>query len=154
MSLSIPEGLKIVSAIAKSNQGLAVLITSNPDRVDPQVALVNSAPFTHPVTGAETVAFVGRPGAKLASLRLNPRATLVFQNGWEWVAVRGATELSGPDIPHADFVGDDQRELLRDIFFAAGGTHPDLAAYDAAMLANRRCAVMITPDHVWTNPSN
>ncbi|MFV1991599.1 MAG: pyridoxamine 5'-phosphate oxidase family protein [Acidimicrobiales bacterium] len=152
MRLSIPEGLKLVAARAGANRSLAVLVTTRPDRVDPQVALVNAAPFTHPVTGDPTVAFVGRPGAKLESLRLNPRATLVFQDGWEWVAVKGEVELSGPDDANPNFVGETQRQLLRDIFHAAGGSHDDLDSYDDAMLEDRRCAVLVTPDHIWTNP--
>lgn len=153
MTISIEEGLEIVASTAKANMSLAVLITSQPDEVDPQVSLVNAAPFRHPKTGQQTVALVGRPGAKLRSLRANPRATLVFQDGWQWVAVRGATELSGPDDPHPDFSGDEQRLLLRDIFHAAGGTHSDLAEYDRAMIEDRRCAVFIDPERIWSNPS-
>lgn len=44
--------------------------------------------------------------------------------------------------------------LLRDVYHAAGGVHPDLAAYDAEMVADRRTAVLITPDHFTSNPTD
>jgi len=43
------------------------------------------------------------------------------------------------------------RLLLREIFTAAGGTHDDWDAYDAAMAAERRTAVLVTPDRVYSN---
>jgi hypothetical protein len=42
------------------------------------------------------------------------------------------------------------RLLLREIFTAAGGQHDDLGAYDRAMAAERRTAVLITPDRVYS----
>jgi hypothetical protein len=69
------------------------------------------------------------------------------------MAARGPVELSGPDDPGLGLDADRQRQLLRDIYHAAGGQHPDLDAYDQAMLDARRCAVLIRPDHLWTNPT-
>ena len=43
--------------------------------------------------------------------------------------------------------------MLREIFTAAGGTHDDWDAYDRVMREERRTAVLITPDRVYTNPS-
>ena len=39
-----------------------------------------------------------------------------------------------------------------DIYTAAGGSHPDLAEYDRVMTADRRTAVLLTPERFTTNP--
>jgi hypothetical protein len=59
------------------------------------------------------------------------------------VTIVDADDLSGG----ADFTA-----LLRDIFHAAGGTHPDLESYDRVMIAEGRCAVLIRPERFSTNP--
>jgi hypothetical protein len=41
------------------------------------------------------------------------------------------------------------RLLLREIFTAAGGIHDDFSAYDRAMAAERRTAILVTP-HIST----
>jgi hypothetical protein len=82
----------------------------------------------------------------------------VFRAGWEWAAVRGPVELAGPDdlLPGVNdgpsAVDDRLRVLLRDIFAAAGGSHPDLAEYDRVMAEDRRTAVLLTPERFTTNP--
>lgn len=137
------------------DQHLGVLITTHPGHTDPQVAVVNTAIIDHPITGHPVVAAVARRGPKLANLRRHPRATIVARAGWEWAAVRGPVELSGPD-DHLDggpgLDPDTQRRLLRSIYLAAGGHHPNLDAYDDIMLTERRCAVLLDPEHSWTNP--
>jgi PPOX class probable F420-dependent enzyme len=148
MSLPTEEGLGLVRAYGGAEHWLAVLVTSGRDM--PSVSLVNAGVLPHPVTGAPTVAFVARGAtAKLANLRKDPRATLVFRSGWEWVAVRGPVELAGPDDPLA---GVDLRQLLRDIYVAAGGEHPDLDEYDRTMAAERRTAVLVKPTRFTSNP--
>jgi Pyridoxamine 5'-phosphate oxidase len=148
MSLSVEEGLRLVRAYGAAEHWLAVLVTSG--RGEPSVSLVNAGVLPHPVTGVQTVAFVARGAtAKLANLRKYPRATLVFRSGWEWVAVRGPVELAGPDDPLA---GVDVRQLLRDIYVAAGGEHPDLDEYDRAMAVERRTAVLVNPTRFTSNP--
>lgn len=131
---------------------LAVLITTRPDRVEPQVAVVNAAVIDHPLHGHPVVALVARRGAKLANLRRNPRATIVARAGWEWAAAAGPVELSGPDDPHPELNAEAQRLLLRHIYEAAGGHHPDMRVYDDVMLRERRCAVLIEPERIWSNP--
>jgi hypothetical protein len=42
-------------------------------------------------------------------------------------------------------------ELLRKVFQAAGGTHDDWDEYDRVMAADRRAAVLVTPERVLTN---
>jgi PPOX class probable F420-dependent enzyme len=148
MSLSIEEGLRLVRAYGAAERWLAVLVTTGRDA--PSVSVVNAGVLPHPSTGEPVVAFVARGStAKLTNLRADPRATLVFRSGWEWVAVRGPVELAGPDDPLA---GVDLRGLLRDIFTAAGGEHPDLAEYDRVMATERRTAVLLKPERFTTNP--
>lgn len=152
MSLTIADGLALVRQRAGENRSLATLITTNPHSPDPQVSVVNATVIEHPVTGDDVVAFVGRVGAKLTNLRITPRATLVFQAGWEWVAVRGPVELSGPDDANPGIDAESQRQLLRTIYTTAGGHHPNLDDYDHAMGVERRCAVLVDPERIWTNP--
>ena len=148
-----PPGLDLVRRRLSENNALAVLVTTHPERGEPQVAVVNTAIIDDPLTGEPRVAFVGRRGAKLANLRRNPVATLVVLAGWEWVAVAGAVELYGPDEPGPSLDPEAQRQLLRDIYLSAGGHHPDLAAYDQTMIDERRCAVLVAPTRIWTNPA-
>jgi PPOX class probable F420-dependent enzyme len=148
MGLSREEGLRLVRAHGAAEHWLAVLVTSGRDA--PSVSLVNAGVLPHPVTGVPTVAFVARGAtAKLANLRKDPRATLVFRSGWDWAAVRGPVELAGPDDP---LTGVDLRQLLRDIYAAAGGEHSDLDEYDRVMAAERRTAVLLHPARVTSNP--
>jgi hypothetical protein len=152
MTLLQQDGIELFRQRLSEDRFLAVLVTTQPAVPDPQVSVVNASVIDHPTTGASVVAFVARRGAKLGNLRANPRATLVARAGWEWVAARGPVELSGPDDPHPAFDAETQRRLLRTIYEAAGGQHPDLSEYDRAMLDERRCAVLLDPERIWTNP--
>jgi PPOX class probable F420-dependent enzyme len=152
MSGSLDEGLALVRAIAGADRWLGVLVTLDAAG-EPQVSVVNAGLLPHPVTGAPRVALVARGRtAKLRNLRRRPRATIVFRAGWEWAAVAGPCELAGPDDPLPGLAPERIPQLLRDIFHAAGGHHPDLAAYDRAMAAERRTAVLIEPARIITNP--
>jgi hypothetical protein len=42
---------------------------------------------------------------------------------------------------------------LRDVFTAAGGSHEDWAEFDRVVAAERRTAVFIAMDRVYSNPS-
>src|SRR4051812_47130821 len=146
------EGLARVRELGAAENWLAVLVTQGRSRragpTDPAVSLVNAGVPAHPRTGEPVVAFVARGStAKLVNLRAHPRATLVFRAGWEWIAVRGPVQLAGPDDPLPGVTdgpdgGDRLRVLLRDVYAAAGGSHPDLAEYDRVMAADRRAAVL------------
>lgn len=149
----VEDGLRLVRAYGGAERWLAVLVTSRRDG-QPSVSVVNAGVLAHPVGGAPTVAFVARGGTvKLANLRRDPQATLVFRAGWEWIAVRGAVELAGPDDNLAGLAPDRLPQLLRDIYAAAGGVHPDLDGYDRAMAAERRTAVLLHPERFTTNPA-
>jgi PPOX class probable F420-dependent enzyme len=145
--------LGLLSERLAQDRHLAVLVTTSPTQIDPQISVVNAAVIDHPVTGEAVVAFVGRTGAKLVNLRARPRATIVARAGWEWAAVRGDVELVGPDDPHVGVDEPALAALLRVIYHAAGGNHPDLDAYDRTIRSERRCAVLLHPERVWSNPS-
>jgi hypothetical protein len=116
-----------------------------------QASVVNAGILAHPVTHAPVLSFVTYGRAKLSNLRVRPRATAVFRSGWEWVAVEGACEIVGPDDALAGFDPTRLPELLRAVFVTAGGTHDDWAAFDRAMAVERRAAVLVHPERVYSN---
>ena len=144
--------LDLVRTIGAADRWLAVLVTTAADGT-PAPSVVNAGVLPHPVDGEPVVAFVARGAtAKLAHLRRVPRATLVFRAGWEWIAVRGPAELAGPDDPLPGLPATALAGLLRAVYHAAGGQHDDLPAYDRAMAAERRTAVLVRPHRFTTNP--
>ena len=150
---TIDEGLAAIRRLAPAENWLAVLVTTRPDG-EPAVSLVNAGILPHPRTGDPVVALVSRGRtAKLRNLRATPRATLVFRSGWQWVGVSGPAELAGPDDPGLDLDAEDLRLLLRHIYTAAGGQHPDFDEYDREMVADRRAAVLVTPSRIHGNPT-
>ena len=117
-----------------------------------QSSVVNAGVLDHPGTSAPVVGFVAMGGSrKLANLRARPQATVVVRAGWEWAAVEGPVSLAGPDDPLAGLDADATRLLLRAVFTAAGGTHDDWATYDRVMADERRTAVLITPQRIYSN---
>jgi hypothetical protein len=60
-------------------------------------------------------------------------------------------QLIGPDDPADGVDAERLRVLLREVFTAAGGSHDDWDAYDAVMARERRTAVLITPERVYSN---
>lgn len=133
------------------DRGLAVVATLRADHTV-QASVVNAGVVPHPLTRSEVVGFValGR-SRKLANLRARDTATVVVRAGWEWVAVEGRADLVGPDD---DLPGVDQetvRRLLREVFRAAGGTHDDWDTYDRVVAEERRTAVLIVPDRIYSN---
>jgi PPOX class probable F420-dependent enzyme len=118
-----------------------------------QSSVVNAGVLDHPVRGGQVVGLVATGGSrKLHNLRADARATIVARAGWQWATVEGDADVIGPDDPHPEVDGDALRQLLRDIFRAAGGTHDDFDTYDRVMAEERRAAVLITPRRVYTNP--
>jgi hypothetical protein len=91
---------------------------------------------------------------KHANLRRRPRATVVFRVGWEWVAVEGPVDLAGPDDPLDGLDAGRVPQVLRDVFSAAGGTHDDWDEYDRVMADQRRLAVLVSPERVYSNPGS
>jgi hypothetical protein len=76
---------------------------------------------------------------------------VVVRAGWEWAAAEGPVDLIGPDDPTPGIDAEGLRLLLRAVFTAAGGTHDDWDTYDRAMAEERRTAVLVTPDRVYSN---
>mgnify|MGYP001205415108 CR=1 FL=1 len=139
-------------SVLEPEQHLAVVATTRRDgRV--QASVVNVGVLHHPARDAEVVAFVARGDAvKLRHLRRDPRITVVGRSGWLWVAVEGSAELAGPDDDLAGFDPDELPTLLRDIFQSAGGTHDNWPEYDRTMVEDRRAAVLVTPERIYSNP--
>ncbi|HEX2322848.1 MAG TPA: pyridoxamine 5'-phosphate oxidase [Streptosporangiaceae bacterium] len=136
-------------ALVPRDHGLVVMTVIGPDgRIRPSV--VNAGVIDHPLTGERVAAVViqGR-ASKLAHLRARPRASVVLRAGWQWAGVEGPTEIIGPDDPAEGIDAERIRLLLREIFTAAGGTHDDFDEYDRIMAAERRAAVLITPERVF-----
>jgi PPOX class probable F420-dependent enzyme len=139
------------TALVGGDRGLAVVSTLRPDDTI-QSSVVNAGVLPHPVTGEQVVAFVSQGRARrLGYLRARPRATVVLRSGWQWAAADGPVQLCGPDDPLPGVDAERLRLLLREIFTAAGGTHDDWDTYDATMAAERRTAVLVTPERVYSN---
>jgi len=152
----VPERVPDLSPFAELvalDHGLCVLSTLRRDG-SVQASVVNAGVSQHPLTAASVVGLVAAGGSrKLHHLRADPRATIVVRAGWRWATVEGSAELFGPDDPVRGVDREALRMLRRDVFRAAGGTHDDWDGYDRVMAEERRAAVLITPDRVYTNPT-
>jgi PPOX class probable F420-dependent enzyme len=138
-------------ALVPLDHGLVVVSTARADGTV-QSSVVNAGVLPHPVTERPVVAFVAAGTSKrLVNLRARPRATVVLRAGWQWVGVEGPVELAGPDDPLDGVDPERLRLLLREIFTAAGGTHDDWAEYDRIMADDRRAAVLVDPERVYSN---
>ncbi len=121
----------------------AVLATTRPDW-SVHASLVSAGVMDDPVSGDASIGIVvGGDARKLAHLRRNGRATVVFSRGYEWVAVDGPVRLIGPDDPSVRVPADAIPGLLRQVFTAAGGAHDDWDEYDRVMAEQRRVAVFV-----------
>jgi hypothetical protein len=148
-----PVNLAPFARLVPREHGLVTVSVLRPDQTI-QSTVVNAGVLDHPVTGTPVVGLVVRGGTrKLDYLRARPRATVAIRAGWEWAAAEGSVELAGPDDPRPGIDADRLRRLLREIFTAAGGTHEDWDTYDQVMAAERRAAVLLTPERVYSNPS-
>ena len=142
-----------ITRLVALDHGLASLSTVRADGTV-QSTVVNAGVIDHPVTGAPVAAFVGRPATrKIAHLRANPVATLLWRAGWAWVAAEGVVDLVGPDDPLTGVAPDALPALLRQIYAAASGSdHGDWAEYDQVMSAERRIAALLAPARIYLNP--
>lgn len=133
------------------DHGLCVVSTTRADGTV-QSSVVNAGVLTHPVTGERVVGLVARGGTrKLDNLRARPYATVLVRVGWQWVTAEGPVELAGPDDPLPGLDAEGVRLLLRAVFTAAGGTHEDFQTYDRVMAEERRTAVLLKPQRVYSN---
>ena len=134
------------------DHGLVVVSTVRDDGTI-NSSVVNAGVLPHPVTGQAVVGMVLRGGTrKLDHLRKRPYANVVVRAGWQWAAAEGRAELAGPDDPMPGIDAERLRLLLREIFTAAGGTHEDFGTYDRVMREERRAALFVHPERVYSNP--
>ena len=140
------------TGLVARDHGLAVVSALRPDATISS-SVVNAGVLPHPTTGERAVGFVSRGDARrLDYLRATPRVTVLLRAGWQWAAAEGPVQLCGPDDPLPGVDAEGLRLLLRAVFTAAGGTHDDWEAYDRVMAQERRTAVLMTPDRVYSSP--
>lgn len=144
-------GIEDVRRLVGTESGLTVVGTTREDG-SVQASVVNAGVLEHPLTGRPVLGFVAGGGTrKLANLRRRPRTTAVLRAGWQWLAVEGPVELAGPDDVLDGFDQAAVPQLLRHVFISAGGSHDDWGTYDRVMAAERRTAVLVTPERVYGN---
>ena len=146
-------GLDRARELGAKENGLAVVVTSRADG-SAQASVVNAGVLDHPVSGEPVVGFNARGEAKkLGNLRLQPRVTVVFRSGWDWVAVEGDADLAGPRDPLEWIDATEVPRLLREVYAAAvGGTEAQWVELDSVMAAERHTAVLVRPIRVYSNP--
>jgi PPOX class probable F420-dependent enzyme len=142
--------LEEAASLARAERGLAIVATTREDGTI-QSSLVNVGIVAHPLSSAPSLAFVTKGPIKLANLRVRPQVNVTFRDGGRWAAVEGRAEIAGPDDRHPWLDAERLRVLLREIFQAAGGEHDDWDTYDQVMLDERRAAVFIDVDRVYSN---
>ncbi len=141
-----------VRHLVGAGHGLATLAVRRPDRTV-QATVVNVGVVDHPVTAEEVVGSVIFGGSKKRGyLRKDPEVTVTVRVGWEWVTVEGRADLIGPDDPFPGFDPAGLPQLLREVYWAAGGRHDDWEEYDRVMAEQRRLAVLVRPLLVYGNP--
>ena len=86
--------------------------------------------------------------AKLHNLRRNPNCSLLISaDDWRpFVVLEGQARVLSPGVTDAA----ELRDVLREVYRAAAGQeHSDWAEYDAAMVADRRSAIIVVPAHIY-----
>jgi PPOX class probable F420-dependent enzyme len=86
--------------------------------------------------------------AKLHNLRRNPDCSLLISAD-EWrpfVVLEGQARILSPGVTGAE----ELRMALRDVYRAAAGEeHSNWDEYDAAMVTDRRSAIIVVPTHTY-----
>jgi len=131
--------------MAGSETGLCVVSSVRPDG-SVHSSVVNAGPMAHPVSGEDVIALVARGDArKVDHIRARGRASVTFRRGWQWAGVEGPAEIVRDDEGAGDR---GLRQLLRDVFVAAGGSHDDWDEYDRVMADEGRLPIFVTPERV------
>ena len=145
--------LDTMAELLATEVGLATVATIRADG-RPLLSVVNAGITEHPVTGAPAVAFVSAgSAARLGHLRARPHLTVLARRTWQWAAAEGDAELIGPVDRYDGFDDRELPRLLRTIYTAAGGQHEDWDEFDRVMSDEKRCAVVLVPDRVYSNRS-
>lgn len=140
--------IELVERIA-SRDHRAVVVTLRADG-SPHCALVHAGILHHPVEGTPVAAFVSWPGtAKLRHVRRHPRATLVFRDGWEWVAVEGGVELVGPGTGEGTANVEDTEAVIREILVAAG-REAEIPSNQSLLDRHQLTGVLVRPDRIYS----
>jgi PPOX class probable F420-dependent enzyme len=143
--------LEEAAEIGRASSGLVVVSTVRADG-SVQSSVVNAGVTANPGDGRPVVGFVTYGRVKLDNLRARPQIALTFRDGWRWATVEGRAELAGPDDLRPWLIGDRLRLLLREVFTDAGGDHDNWDVYDRTMVEQRRTAVLVAPDRIYSNP--
>jgi Pyridoxamine 5'-phosphate oxidase len=145
-----PDRLHAARELAGRETGLAVVVTYRADG-SAHTSVVNAGVVDHPISGEQVVGFVvqGRARTKLANLRRQPLATVVFRSGWDWVAIEGGVELLGPDdegcVPWPEAAA-----VFHSIYAEAiGGSVEDWASGDPVIERDGHAAVLVRPAKVY-----
>jgi PPOX class probable F420-dependent enzyme len=81
------------------------------------------------------------------NLTRNPTCTVTIHRGPRWITVEGRVQLRTWDNTDPETM----RRLLREIYVAAGGTHDNWEVYDRVMREERRAAVVVVPERIYSN---
>lgn len=142
-----------VRTLLSSETGLVTASVIGSD-ARPVLTVVNAGVIEHPLTGDPCVGFVAVGGSrKLDHLRRDPYLSILVRRGWRWVAAEGPVDLIGPDDASSGMVEHEILELIRSIYSAAGGQHDNWGEFDRVMAEERRCAVLLVPRRIYTNPN-
>ncbi len=142
-----------VRSLLSSETGLVTAAVIGSDST-PVLTVVNAGVIEHPLSGDPCIGFVAVGGSrKLEHLRREPYLSMLVRRGWRWVAAEGAVDLIGPDDPSSGMVTHEILDLIRSIYTAAGGRHDNWDEFDRVMAEERRCAVLLTPRRIYTNPN-
>jgi PPOX class probable F420-dependent enzyme len=137
--------------LAGADHNFCVIATTREDGTV-QASVVSAGVMRHPAGDADAVVCVAVGGSrKLANPRVRPATTVVASNAGSWITVEGRAELIGPDDPRPGVDPERLRQLLRDAFRAAGGTHDDWDTYDRVMAEQRRTLIVVSPTRVYSN---
>jgi PPOX class probable F420-dependent enzyme len=112
----------------------AVLVTRRAD------GRLQTSPIVCGVADRQVVISVTEDRAKTRNARRDPRVTLCAMSDefyGPWVQLDGTAEVV--DLPEA-------MDGLVELYRSISGEHPDWDEYRAAMVADRRCLLRITPE--------
>ena len=79
------------------------------------------------------------------NLKQNPACTLTIHNGPYWITVEGKARLYSWDDTDPETL----RQLLRELYVVAGGTHDDWETYDRVVREEGRAAVILHPERIY-----
>ena len=85
--------------------------------------------------------------AKVRNLRRDPRCTVMaVDTNWRgYVVVEGQARLY--DYHNTDH--EELRQMLREVYRACGGDHPDWEEYDRAMVEQDAVVALVSPERVY-----